>query len=100
MYYIYILFSKASNKYYVGHTDDVQRRLNEHNDSDRLTYTSKHRPWKLCAVFECSSVRNEALALERFIKRQKSRGLIQRMVDGEKLNGRLAQLVRVPHVRD
>ena len=100
MFYIYILFSETADKYYVGHTDDVERRLNEHNHSERLTFTSKYRPWKLRAVFECSSVRNEALNMERFIKKQKSRKLIQRMIDGEKLQGILAQLVRVPHVRD
>ncbi len=100
MFYIYILFSEAANKYYVGHTDDVKRRLNEHNHSDRLTFTSKNRPWSLLAVFECGAVRKDALSMERFIKRQKNRQLIQRMINGEKLEGRLAQLVRVPHVRD
>ena len=100
MYYIYILYSVTADRYYVGHTDNVERRLNEHNASDRLTFTAKHRPWKLYAVFECSIVRNEALKMERFIKRQKSRRLIQRMIDGNKLQGKLAQLVRVPHVRD
>ncbi len=100
MFYIYIIFSQAANKYYVGHTDDVKRRLNEHNHSDRLTFTAKHRPWSLCALFEAGTLRTEALNMERFIKKQKSRKLIQRMVDGEKLQGKLAQLVRVPHVRD
>ncbi len=100
MYYIYILFSETSDKYYVGHTDNVQRRINEHNHSDMPTYTSKHRPWCLCAVFECGTDRKEALNTERFIKRQKSRRLIHQMIAGERLEGRLAQLVRVPHVRD
>ncbi|WP_186462327.1 hypothetical protein [Pedobacter suwonensis] len=40
------------------------------------------------------------VAKERFIKSQKSRKLIERMVKGEMLTGILAQLVRVPHVRD
>jgi putative endonuclease len=31
MYYIYILFSLKTNKYYVGSTDDLQRRLKHHN---------------------------------------------------------------------
>ena len=100
MFYIYILSSESADKYYIGHTDDVARRLNEHNHSDRLTFTSKYRPWKLRAVYKCSFVRNEALSIERFIKKQKSRRLIERLIEGEQMHGKLAQLVRVPHVRD
>ncbi|MDR4988541.1 MAG: hypothetical protein RG741_06870, partial [Bacteroidales bacterium] len=74
--------------------------LFQHNNSERLTFTSKNRPWSLLAVFECGTVRKEALNMERFIKRQKNRQLIQRMIRGEPLEGRLAQLVRVPHLRD
>jgi putative endonuclease len=101
MFYIYVLHSDSSDMYYVGHTDDVQRRLEEHNHSDKTdTFTSKHRPWKLMAVFECSEERSMALKCERVIKKQKSRRLLERIVSGETLTGELAQLVRVPHVRD
>ncbi|MCB8994752.1 MAG: GIY-YIG nuclease family protein [Bacteroidales bacterium] len=31
MFYIYILYSAKYDKYYVGHTDNVPRRLEEHN---------------------------------------------------------------------
>ncbi len=31
MYYIYILFSLKTNKYYIGSTDDLARRLKHHN---------------------------------------------------------------------
>jgi putative endonuclease len=100
MYFIYILYSEKSDKYYVGHTDDVNQRLEIHNNSDRITYTSKHRPWKIMAVYECGTDRGDALKIERFIKRQKNRKLIQKLIDGGKFEGVLAQLVRVPHVRD
>ena len=100
MYYIYILHSIKSDKFYVGHTDNVIQRLDAHNSSDRITYTSKHRPWKLMAVYECGSGRGEALKIERFIKRQKNRKLIEKLIDGGKFEGVLTQLVRVPHVRD
>ena len=73
MFYIYILHSMASDVYYVGYTNDVARRLDEHNFSERPTYTSKHRPWSLEAVFEVSLDESEAVRMERFIKKQKSR---------------------------
>ena len=100
MYYIYILYSEKSDKYYVGHTDDVSQRLANHNNSEHITYTSKHRPWKIMAVYECATDRGEALTIERFIKRQKNRKLIEKLIAGGNLDGILAQLVRVPHVRD
>ncbi len=31
MYYIYVLFSQKTNRYYIGSTDDLQGRLKHHN---------------------------------------------------------------------
>jgi len=31
MYTVYILFSESINNYYVGYTNDIDRRLGEHN---------------------------------------------------------------------
>jgi len=102
MYYIYILYSDSSNKYYVGYSIDPQRRLIEHNSKSFNTYTSKHRPWKLKAYFECGETEQQAMALERFIKKkQKSRRLLEDLCDGSFIpSGFLAQLVRVQDIRD
>jgi putative endonuclease len=100
MFYLYILYSTTSDKYYIGYTSDYNRRLEEHNSSLEPTYTSKHRPWILKAVFACGEIEGEAIRLERFVKRQKSRKLLEQMISGAQLNGVLAQLVRVPYVRD
>ena len=100
MYYIYILYSESSDKYYVGYSSDPFRRLNEHNKSLLSTYTSKHRPWDLKAIYSCGDNKTLAIELERFIKKQKSRKLIQSLIEGQILTGVLAQLVKVPHVRD
>jgi putative endonuclease len=54
----------------------------------------------LAAVFQCSTDRATALRIERFIKLQKSKTLIEKMLSGVTLHGILAQLVRVPHLRD
>jgi putative endonuclease len=76
MFYIYILYSSSSDIYYLGYSVDPHRRLKEHNTSSFNTFTSKHRPWVRKAVFECGSSEKEAIRIERFIKRQKSRKLI------------------------
>ncbi len=100
MYYIYILYSPSVDKYYVGHTDNVKRRVVEHNESDRITYTSKSRPWILKAVFKCSEDRGKTMKLEHYIKKLKNRKIIEKLIDGGVMSGKLAQLVRVPQLRD
>jgi len=80
MFFIYILQSEKNGQYYVGHTDDPERRLNEHNEFMHNTFTSKHRPWKLVAKFTVSANRGEAMQLEKYIKGRKSRSLLKTII--------------------
>ena len=101
MFYIYIIYSPSSDIYYLGYSKDPARRLIEHNSKLFDTYTSKHRPWLLKAYFECSDVESDAIQIERFIKKQKSRKLLEKLCNPVFVpNGILAQFVRVPDVRD
>jgi putative endonuclease len=101
MYYFYIIYSKASDKYYSGSSSNPWVRLLKHNTSTFNTFTSKYRPWELVAVFEAGNTRSEAEKVEKFIKRQKSRFLLEKLIDPKFIpNGQIAQLVRVPHVRN
>ena len=101
MFYIYILYSSTSDKFYVGYSNNYEKRLLEHNTTDRNTYTSKHRPWLFKAVFECGVLEKEAMQIERFIKKLKSRKFLEQLIDPSfKPSGILAQLVRVPKLRD
>jgi hypothetical protein len=34
MFYVYILYSESADRYYIGHTNDPERRLVEHNTSE------------------------------------------------------------------
>jgi putative endonuclease len=81
VYYIYILLSYSSDRYYIGHTADVQKRLQEHNNSSRPDkYTAKYLPWIMVLSFQVSPVRGQAMIVERFIKRQKNRTFIENMI--------------------
>ena len=80
MYYIYILYSSGSDRYYLGYTDNPARRLLEHNTSPHLSYTFKHRPWEMKAYFEISESKSEAIRIERYLKKQKSRSLIEELM--------------------
>ena len=100
-YYVYILYSKKLDGYYVGSTENPESRLEQHNTSGFHTFTSKYRPWSLAAVFLAGSTRGEAMKMERFIKKQKSKQFIERLLGPDYvLEGKLAQLVRVPKPRD
>ena len=101
MWYLYILYSASSDKFYIGISQDPFNRLVYHNTQKQVTYTTKNRPWKLTALFKVGSSQQMALNLERFIKKQKSRRLIELLVNPDFVpKNRLAQLVRVPHLRD
>jgi putative endonuclease len=95
------LYSVASDLYYVGYTTGINQRLGSHNETSLDSFTSKHRPWVLCALFRVGEKEAVAVQVERFINKQKSRKLIERLIDPAFIpEGQLAQLVRVPHMRD
>jgi putative endonuclease len=78
MVVVYIIRSVASGLYYVGHTEDLERRLEEHN-SGRSHFTKKRGPWELVYQEEIGS-RGEAMRRERAIKARRSRLYIERLV--------------------
>ena len=101
MYFIYILYSISADKYYIGYSSDPFRRLQEHNTKSFKTFTSKYRPWQMASVFQCSEIESETMIIERFIKKQKSRKLLEQLCNPSFVpTGSLAHLVRVPYVRD
>ncbi len=77
MYYLYILQSIPTNKFYVGSTQNLQERLQRHNQG-REKATKSRTPWKLVYHEEFTS-REEACRREIQIKRMKSRIYIQNL---------------------
>lgn len=58
-------------------------------------------PWILRALFSCGENEGAAMRLERFIKKNHSKKLIEKLIDPDFVpEGRLAQLVRAPYVQD
>jgi putative endonuclease len=51
----------------------------------------------LKAVYACGDKQAEAMKIERFLKNQKSRKLIEKLIAGGAFTGILAQLIRVSH---
>ena len=47
MFYIYILFSDKTNRYYIGSTDDLDRRLKHHNAGSTPSTKSGAPNWEI-----------------------------------------------------
>jgi putative endonuclease len=74
VYTLYILHSKTIDRYYIGYTNDINRRLAEHNRI-KGKYTDVGIPW-LLVYSECYGSKKEAMAREKFIKSKKSKQFI------------------------
>jgi putative endonuclease len=76
-FYVYILFSEALNKYYIGSSRDINIRLEKHLQS-KQGFTSKAKDWILVYSEEFKT-RTEATRREQQIKKWKSRIMIEKL---------------------
>lgn len=66
MYFAYAIESKIRNYIYVGLTNDIERRLAEHNNGENRS-TKAYRPFSL--IFEeAFETRIEARSKEKYLK--------------------------------
>jgi len=77
-FYVYIIQSQKDGTYYVGSTQNIEERLERHNEG-RSKYTKAKRPWDLL-YFEKHPDRSTAAKREIQIKERKSRGFIETLI--------------------
>lgn len=65
-YYVYILQSLKSSKWYTGYTSDLRKRFNQHQNNES-TYTRGRGPFKLI-YYEASLHEEDAKAREKYHK--------------------------------
>ncbi len=79
-FWVYVLENPAGG-FYVGSTDNLQERLQQHNpsseDYDGSKYTHKNGPWEL-VYYQSHRTRAEAMKREKFIKSRKSAAWIRK----------------------
>ncbi len=80
MWWVYILQSETTGRFYVGHTNDLERREVEHN-SGQTKSTKNRGPWKVVHR-EPFDAKEAAYARERQIKSWKSHRSIQELIAG------------------
>jgi putative endonuclease len=79
MYTVYILFSLSSGRTYTGYTNDIGRRLLEHNETESTGFTRRYRPWTVIHT-EVFAKKDQAMAREKFYKSGIGRQLIKTIV--------------------
>jgi len=83
MAWVYFLYSKKIDKYYIGACTDLDRRLYEHN-LGHSKFTSIGIPWELVYKEEWEDL-TLAKQREMKIKKMKSRAYIQDLIRKEHL---------------
>lgn len=79
MFYLYILKSKKTGKFYIGKTENIERRITYHNSGYNRS-TKSGIPWELVYT-EKYFTRAEVVQRENEIKKKKSRKYIESMVE-------------------
>ena len=83
---VYVLQSIKNKRYYIGSTDNIERRMKQHN-SGYVSSTKNIMPLKLVLFQKCDTLA-DARKLERKIKNFKRRDFIEKMIkDGRIIVG-------------
>ena len=79
---VYILISETTGHRYIGQTDDIERRVSEHNSKNHnpRKHTSCHvGPWRLVHQ-ERFDTRSQAMFRERWLKSTTGRRWLNRSI--------------------
>jgi putative endonuclease len=77
--FIYIIFSKKLNRYYIGSTQLIPtQRLELHLSKfyGNSKYTAKTNDWKLCYSIKCDSI-SQARKIEMYLKKMRNRKYLE-----------------------
>jgi len=77
MFYVYLIKSLKDQRKYIGQTNNLDQRLNQHN-SGKVTATKNRVPFKLIYYEEFVS-REEAVLREKFFKTHKGYNYLKKL---------------------
>lgn len=66
MYYVYVLYSRQYNRFYIGYTDDLRQRFQEHKD--KKFHTTQRMEEIILVYYEACLSKKDATARERQLK--------------------------------
>ncbi|WP_447950795.1 GIY-YIG nuclease family protein [Chryseobacterium koreense] len=79
-FYVYVIKSKLNGNLYKGQTDNLAKRLSEHNAGYNRS-TKAFLPWEL-VYFEEFETREEALVREKYFKSGSGREFLKKVLSG------------------
>ena len=77
-YYVYVLLSLKDRKFYIGYTNNLKRRFEEHQRGENLS-TSKRLPVELI-LYEAFLSKDDAQRRERYFKTAKGKTTLRQML--------------------
>jgi putative endonuclease len=78
MFYVYVLQSEIDKSYYKGYTQNLEQRLQHHNQG-KSKYTASKRPWHII-YYEKFSTRKEAVEREKYFKTAAGRRFLKKVL--------------------
>ena len=78
MYYVYVLLSQKDKNLYIGFTENIQQRLDEHNAGKNVS-TRLRRPFKLI-YYEGHTSKSDALRREKYFKSSKGKTTLKQIL--------------------
>ncbi|MCF8230547.1 MAG: GIY-YIG nuclease family protein [Bacteroidales bacterium] len=80
-FYAYVLYSRSHKRYYKGHCENLEDRIDEHNKG-KTKSTKAFIPWKLY-YYEVFSTRQEAIKREKYFKTAAGRRYLTKKIKKE-----------------
>ena len=87
LYYVYVLLSKKDNKFYIGYTCNLKKRLLEHNQGKVLS--TKYRLPLILVYFEASKNKYDVIKREKYFKTGFGRRFLKNRLENYFNNGRV-----------
>ncbi|PCJ98813.1 MAG: excinuclease ABC subunit C [Flavobacteriaceae bacterium] len=79
-HFLYIIYSKTLDKFYIGETPNIQNRIQQHNQHYfKTNFTKSANDWSIVLSKKCDSKEN-AIYLEKFVKRMKSKKFVLKLI--------------------
>ena len=78
MFSVYIIYSQILDKYYIGFSSDLEKRLRKHNAISK-GFTNLGKPWILMYSEQFKS-KKEAMAREKQLKNWKNRERLESLI--------------------
>ena len=74
------MYSESLDQYYIGFSENPENRIKQHNSLLNQGWTKRGQPWILVKKLEFQT-KAEALKTEKFIKKQKSKIFIKKIIE-------------------